>query len=113
MGFIRKTLFLISGGTVAPNSTKQRRQEQILAALRGKNEDEIRWAGSRNAAFGGNWTPSRPGRQESPERRYRRISHAADMEARRAWNTAVERGVSEADAQRAAERARAARLSMQ
>jgi hypothetical protein len=111
VGFIRKTLFLISGGTVAPNSTKQRRQEQILAALQGKNEDEIRWAGSRNAAFGAEWKPL--GRQEDPERRKRRVSRAADMEARKAWNTAVERGVSEADAQRAAERARAARLSMQ
>ena len=113
MGFLRKTLFLTTGGVVAPNSTKQRRQEQVLAALQGKNEDEIRWAGSRNAAFGGRWTLPGPVCQESAERREGRISHAADVAARRAWEAAVDRGASEADAQRAAERARAARLGMQ
>jgi hypothetical protein len=113
VGFIRKTLFLTTGGIVAPNSTKQRRQEQILAAVQGGNEGEIRWAGSRNAAFGARWTPPEPARQEDPEGREGRISHAADVAARRARDAAVNRGLSEADAQRASERARAARLGMQ
>jgi hypothetical protein len=34
MGLIRKSLYLGTGGLVAPNSKKQRQQKQVLAAMR-------------------------------------------------------------------------------
>ncbi len=47
MGLIRKSPFLGTGGVIAPNSKKQRAQKQLLAALQGKSEDEVRRAGGR------------------------------------------------------------------
>ena len=48
MGLIRKSLFLGTGGLVAPNSRKQRLQMQQLAALPGGTQQEIRRRGGRN-----------------------------------------------------------------
>lgn len=47
MGFIRKTLFAVTGGAVSPNSKKQRLQMQVVAAAQGKSEEEVRRAGGR------------------------------------------------------------------
>jgi hypothetical protein len=47
MGIVRKSLFVGTGGLVAPNSKKQRNQRQILAALQGKSAAEVRRAGGR------------------------------------------------------------------
>lgn len=47
VGLIRKSLYLASGGIVAPNSKKQRRQAQILAALQGRSPKEVKRAGGR------------------------------------------------------------------
>jgi hypothetical protein len=48
MGLIRKSLYLGSGGLVAPHSKKQRMQLQQLAALRGASPEEIKRAGGRS-----------------------------------------------------------------
>jgi len=47
MGLIRKSLFLGTGGIVAPNSKKQRAQKQVLAALQGQSPEQVRRAGGR------------------------------------------------------------------
>lgn len=47
MGLIRKSLYLASAGAVAPNSKKQRRAAQTLAAVQGATPAEIRRAGGR------------------------------------------------------------------
>jgi hypothetical protein len=47
MGLIRKSLFLGTGGLIAPNSKKQRTAKQQLAALQGKSDAEVRRAGGR------------------------------------------------------------------
>jgi hypothetical protein len=51
MGLIRKSLFLGTGGIVAPNSQKQRLARQALVAARGGSEQEIRRAGSRSSPW--------------------------------------------------------------
>ena len=65
MGLIRKSLFAASGGLVAPNSKKQRRQLQILAAMQGATPAEVRRAGGRGyaALFS---LPSSPPRTATP-----------------------------------------------
>lgn len=57
MGLIRKSLYLGTGGLVAPNSKKQRQQKQILAATQGATPSEIRGAGGRYD-FNGFWGQS-------------------------------------------------------
>jgi Short C-terminal domain len=52
MGLIRKSLYLTTGGVVAPNSKKQRLQMQQLAALQGATPEEIKRAGGRDDPFG-------------------------------------------------------------
>jgi hypothetical protein len=52
MGLIRKSLYLTTGGLVAPNSRKQRVQMQQLAAMQGATDEEIRRRGSRGDAAG-------------------------------------------------------------
>lgn len=47
MGLIRKSLYLASGGIVAPNSRKQRVAKQQLAALQGATPQEVRQRGGR------------------------------------------------------------------
>jgi hypothetical protein len=47
MGLIRKSLYLGTGGVVAPNSKKQRQQKQVLAALQGATPEEVKRAGGR------------------------------------------------------------------
>lgn len=54
MGLIRKSLYLGTGGLVAPNSKKQRQQAQILAAMQGATPKEVRRAGGRYD-FDGFW----------------------------------------------------------
>jgi hypothetical protein len=54
MGLIRKSLYLGTGGLVAPNSKKQRQQKQILAAMRDATPSEIKRAGGRYD-FNGFW----------------------------------------------------------
>ena len=51
MGLMRKSLFLGTGGLVAPNSQKQRVARQALVAARGGSESEIRHAGSRQSPW--------------------------------------------------------------
>jgi hypothetical protein len=79
MGLIRKSLFLGTGGLVAPNSKKQRQQKQMLAAMQGATPSEVRRAGGRYD-FDGFWgqpppsvarkqaqrQPRPAGRQEPP-----------------------------------------------
>jgi hypothetical protein len=50
MGLIRKSLWLGTGGVIAPNSKKQRRQKQILAAIQGKSQTS--GSGARGARAG-------------------------------------------------------------
>jgi hypothetical protein len=52
VGLIRKSLFLGTGGLVAPSSKKQRVQMQQLAALQGATPEEIRQRGGRNDTDG-------------------------------------------------------------
>ena len=47
MGLIRKSLYLGTGGVVAPNSKKHRDQMKMLAALQGAMPAEIKRAGGR------------------------------------------------------------------
>ena len=47
MGLIRKSLYLGTGGVVAPNSKKHRDQMKMLAALQGATPAEIKRAGGR------------------------------------------------------------------
>lgn len=68
MGLIRKSLFLASGGIVAPNSKKQRNQRQSLAAAQGKSDAEVRRAGGRyehslGAVLG--WGGDRPAHEQA------------------------------------------------
>jgi hypothetical protein len=68
MGLIRKSLFLASGGIVAPNSKKQRNQRQLLAAAQGKSDAEVRRAGGRyehslGAVLG--WGSDRPAHEQT------------------------------------------------
>ena len=48
MGIIRKSLYLASGGLVAPNSRKQKLAMQQLAALQGATPEEVRRRGARS-----------------------------------------------------------------
>ncbi|MDA8322601.1 MAG: SHOCT domain-containing protein [Actinomycetota bacterium] len=52
MGLIRKSLYLTTGGLVAPNSRKQRIQMQQLAALQGATDEEVRRRGGRGDVAG-------------------------------------------------------------
>lgn len=54
MGLIRKSLYLASGGIVSPSSKKQRRQVQMIKAMQGASDAEIRRAGGRYD-FAGFW----------------------------------------------------------
>src|SRR5262249_5728135 len=54
VGLIRKSLYLGSGGLVSPNSKKQRRQIQMIKAMQGASDAEIRRAGGRYD-FAGFW----------------------------------------------------------
>lgn len=47
MGLIRKTLYLGTGGAVAPHSKKQRVSLQQLAALQGASPEQVRRTGGR------------------------------------------------------------------
>jgi hypothetical protein len=59
MGLIRKSLYLGTGGLVASNSKKQRKQKQILAAMEGATPSEIKRAGGRYD-FNGFWGQPSP-----------------------------------------------------
>lgn len=47
MGLIRKSLYLASGGVVAPHSKKQRTALKTLAAIQGASPEEVRRTGGR------------------------------------------------------------------
>jgi hypothetical protein len=73
MGLIRKSLFLGTGGIVAPNSKKQRTALQTLAAVQGKSEAEVRRTGGRyEHTIGTEFTRSkRPADKDSAEAKRR------------------------------------------
>jgi hypothetical protein len=52
MGLIRKSLYVASGGIVAPHSRKQRIAMQQLAALQGATPQEVRQRGGRGDVDG-------------------------------------------------------------
>jgi hypothetical protein len=72
MGLIRKSLYLGTGGVVAPNSRKQRMALKQLAALKGRSEAEIRRAGSRYD-FAGFWNADDAGTDSVPSKPRRPI----------------------------------------
>jgi hypothetical protein len=72
MGLIRKSLFVATGGIVAPRSKKQKTALQTFAALQGAAPAEVKRKGTRRAALGpiteaSSW-------QVKPRRRVDRVS---------------------------------------
>ena len=87
MGLIRKSLYLGTGGVVAPHSRKQRVAMKQLAALQGRGEAEVRRAGGRSD-FAGFWDASQAGKGVPPAPRKRKPAGPAPSEEdlrRRAW----------------------------
>jgi hypothetical protein len=52
MGLIRKSLFVVTAGVVAPWSKKQKVAAQTLAAIRGASAERVERTGTRRAALG-------------------------------------------------------------